>query len=148
MRKSVPVLIKRSSTSDACDCDLNLAASGISDNCQPKMMKIGSHFETRQRLIRSNQRNKDRLFGDQASMYLPPCLTPHSIGFLPQSFGSQPSIFYKYDEESNGFIQHDLYQILVFILQPLQNMKVPHFSTRRMFCILCTQKIIQILVIQ
>ena len=28
-------------------CDLNLAASGISDNCQPKMMKIVSHFETR-----------------------------------------------------------------------------------------------------
>ena len=131
MRKSVPVLIKRSSTSDACDCDPNLAASGISDNCQPKMMKIGSHFETRQRLIRSNQRNKDRLFGDQASMYLPPCLTPHSIGFLPQSFGSQPSIFYKYDEESNGFIQHDLYQILVFILQPLQNMKVHHFFKKK-----------------
>ena len=93
MRKSVPVLIKRSSTSDACDCDLNLAASRTSYNCQPKMMKIGSHFETRQRLIRSNQRNKDRLFGDQVSMYLPPCLTPHSIGFLPQSFGSQLVFF-------------------------------------------------------
>ena len=70
-------------------CDLNLAASRISYNCQPKMMKIVSHFETRQRLIRSNQRNKDRLFGDQASMYLPSCLTPHSIRALSQSFGSK-----------------------------------------------------------
>ena len=99
MRKSVPVLIKRSSTSDACDCDLNLAASRISYNCQPKMMKIGSHFETRQRLIRSNQRNKDRLFGDQASMYLPSCLTPHSIRALSQSFGSQLSILIKVMQE-------------------------------------------------
>ena len=42
-------------------------------------------------------------------MYLPSCLTPHSIGALSQSFGSQLSIFYEYDEESNEFIQYDLY---------------------------------------
>ena len=45
-------------------------------------------------------------------MYLPPCLTPHSIGFLPQSFGSHLSILYKYDEESNEFIQYDLSLLL------------------------------------
>ena len=45
-------------------------------------------------------------------MYLPPCLTPHSIGLLPQSFGSQLSILYTYDEESNGFIQYDLSLLL------------------------------------
>ena len=101
----MPVLIKRSSTSDACDCDLNLAASRISDNCQPKMMKIVSHFETRSRLIRSNQRNKDRLFGDQASMYLPSCPTPHSIG-LSHNPLAQNKYFYKGDAGSNGFIQY------------------------------------------